>query len=112
MKLYLSILLIVFLWIVEEYLFIFYTLILAGLEFYFLELLIIFYLTSKVLHLKMYRHHKLALTINLFPLILKFIIIILSIKLEKNTSNLIFIKYIWAVPLGVLIYFSNYKVIC
>jgi hypothetical protein len=28
----------------------------------------------------------------------------LSIKLEKNTSNLIFIKYIWAVPLGVLIF--------
>jgi hypothetical protein len=79
-------------------------LILAGLEFHFLELLIIYYLTSKVLHLKMYRHHKLALTINLFPLILKFIIIILSIKLEKNTSNLIFVKYIWAIPLGVLIF--------
>ena len=104
MKQYLSLLLIVFVWIVEEYLFIFYALILAGLEFYFLELLIISYLYSKSLGLKMYRHHKLALIINLFPLILKFIIIILSIKLEKNTSNLIFIKYKWVIPLGILIY--------
>ena len=37
-------------------------------------------------------------------LIVKFIFIILSIKLEKNTSNLIYIKYKWIIPLGVLIY--------
>ena len=100
----LLILLIVFLWILEEYLFLFYALILGGLEFWLLELLIIYYLTSKAFKLKLYKHQKLALTINLFPLIIKFIFIILSTKLEKKTSNLIYIKYIWIIPLGIIIY--------
>ena len=100
----LLILLIAFLWILEEYLFIFYALILGGLEFWLLELLIINYLTSKAFKLKIYKHQKLALTINLFPLIIKFIFIILSTKLEKKSSNLIYIKYIWIIPLGIIIY--------
>ena len=100
----LLILLIVFLWILEEYLFIFYALILDGLEFWFLELLIIYYLTTKEYNLNLYRHQKLSLTINIFPLIIKFIFIILSTKLEKKTSNLIYIKYLWIIPLGIIIY--------
>ena len=100
----LLILLIVFLWILEEYIYIFYALILSGLEFWFLELLIIYYLTSKEFNLELYKHQKLALTINSFPLITKFIFIILSTKLEKKTSNLIYIKYIWTIPLGIIIY--------
>lgn len=103
-KQYLLTLLITLLWIVEEYLFIFYAMILGGLEFWFLELLIICFLTSKMFHLKIYKHQKLALILNIFPLFIKFIFIILSTKLEKKTSNKIFIKYIWLIPLGFLIY--------
>ena len=51
-----------------------------------------------------YNHHKLALAINSFSFILKFISIILSAKLEKKTSNLIYIKHIWVIPVGILIY--------
>ena len=97
LKHYLMILLIIFLWIVEEYLFIFYTMILGGFEFWFFELLIICYLTSKMDYLISFKQHKLAIIINLLPLLLKFISIILSIKLEKNISNLIYIKHIWLI---------------
>ena len=98
------ILLIVFLWIVEEYLFIFYTLILGGLEFWFVELLIICLMAKKIFHLEWYKHHKLALSINVVPLLIKFILTILSNKLENKTSNLIYIIYLWMIPLGIIIY--------
>jgi len=104
LKQYFFILLIVFLWIVEEYLFIFYNFILGGLDSWFLELLIVCYLAREKLHISFYKHHKLSLAINLLPFILKCISIILSTKLEKETSNLIYIKHIWMIPLGILIY--------
>jgi hypothetical protein len=97
------ILLIAFLWLVEEILFIFYTFILDGLEFWLFELLIICYLSSKMLDTPINKHHKLAMLINLFPLIIKYILIVLSAKLEKKTSNLIYIRNIWVIPVGILI---------
>ena len=42
--------------------------------------------------------------INFFPLILKFISIVLSVKLEKETTNLIYIRHIWVITVGILIY--------
>jgi hypothetical protein len=76
--------LIIFLWIFEEYLFIFYTFVLDGLEPSFLELLIVCYLGSKMFKLKLEKYAKIAVIINLFPLILKFVSIALSIKLKKK----------------------------
>jgi len=95
---------IVFLWIVEEYLFIFYYFILGGLDSWFLELLIVCFLARVMFDIQIYKHHKLALSLSSFPFILKYILIILSTKLEKKTSNLIYIKYIWMIPVGILIY--------
>ena len=101
---YYFVLLLVLFWVAEEFLFIFYTLILGGLDSWFLELLIVCYLTQKMFDINFYKHHKLALTISSFPLILKYISIILSSILEKKTSNLIYIKHIWMIPVGTLIY--------
>ena len=98
------VLLIVFLWIVEEYLFIFYIFILGGLDSWFLELLIVCFLAREMFAIQIYKHHKLALAISSFPFILKYISIILSSKLEKKTSNLVYIKHVWMIPIGILIY--------
>ena len=103
-KNYTWILLTAFLWVVEEILFIFYTSILGGLEFWLLELLIVFYLSSKMFHTNIYNHQKCSMLVNLFPLLTKYILVILSVKLEKKTSNLIYIRHLWVVPIGILIY--------
>ena len=92
-------------WIVEDYFFIFYSLILGGLEFWFLELLIVSYLNSKMLYGPIEKYQKLAMIINIFPLILKFVSVVLSTKVQKETSNLIYIKHIWIIPVGIVIYF-------
>ena len=118
MKQYFWILLIAFLWVVEEILFIFYSFILEGLEFWLLELLIVCYLSSKMLRTEIYKHHKLAMLLNFFPLIIKYILIVLSSKLEKKTSNLIYIRHMGVIPVGILIYivlaflrsFANIKI--
>ena len=118
MKKYFWILLTVLLWVVEEILFIFYTFALDGLEFWLLELLIVCYLSSKMLKTSIYKHHKLAMIINLFPLFLKYILIVLSSKLEKETSNLLYIRHMWLIPVSILIYsilalirsFANLKI--
>ena len=118
MKQYFWILLISFLWVVEEISFIFYFLILGGLEFWLFELLIVCYLCSKMLHISIYKHHKLAMLLNFFPLIIKYILIVLSAKLEKKTSNLIYIRHMWVILVGILIYliiaflrsFANLKI--
>jgi hypothetical protein len=91
---------------------------LGGLEFWLLELLIVSYLSSIMFHTKIYKHHKLAMLLNFFPLILKYILIVLGAKLEKKTSNLIYIRHIWVIPVGILIYsilafirsFANLKI--
>ena len=56
--------------------------------------------------------------INMFPLILKFISVVLSTKLEKETSNLKYIKHLWIILVGIIIYlimtflrsFANLKI--
>ena len=95
--------LITFIWVIADYFFIFYSLIFGGLEFWLLEL-IVSYLNSKMFYNRATIYKKLAMIINIFPLVLKFISIVLSIKLEKETSNLIYIKYIWIIPVGIVIY--------
>ena len=102
---YLWIALISFIWVIEDYLFIFYSLILGGLEFWFLELLIVSYLNSKMFYDSIRIYQRLAMIINIFPLILKFITVVLSTKLEKETSNLIYIKHLWVILVGIAIYF-------
>ena len=117
-KKYFWILLIAFLWVFEEILFIFYSFILEGLELWLLELLIVCYLSSKMLRTEICKHHKLAMLLNFFPLIIKYILIVLSSKLEKKTSNLIYIRHMWVIPVGILIYiilaflrsFANIKI--
>ena len=115
---YFWIALIVFIWVVGDYFFIFYSFILGGLEFWLLELLIVSYLNSKIFHNKINIYQKLAKIINIFPLILKFISVALSKKLEKEASNLIYIKHLWMIPVGIIIYlilallrsFANLKI--
>ena len=118
MKQYFWILLVAFLWVVEDIFFIFYSFILGGLEFCLLEILIVCYLSSKMLHTSIYKHHKLAMLLNFFPLILKYILIVLGAKLEKKNSNLIYIRHMWVIPVGILFYlilafirsFANLKI--
>jgi len=102
---YLWIALISFIWVISDYFFIFYSFVLGGLEFWILELLIASYLNAKMLYFSIRIYQRLAMIINIFPLILKFISVILSIKLEKETSSLIYIKHLWVILVGIAIYF-------
>ena len=102
---YIWIALISFAWVIADYFFTFYSLILGGLEFWFLELLIAFYLITQKFYIPNQIYQRLAMIINIFPLIIKFISIVLSIKLEKETSNLIYIKHLWLILVGIAIYF-------
>ena len=103
-KRYFFILLIVFLWIAEEYLFMFYNFILGGLDYWLFELLIVSYLGKKIFHIGLYIHEKFAILINSFPFLLKFASIILNAIIKRINSDLIYIKHKWIIPVGILIY--------
>ena len=115
---------IIFLWIIVEQLLIFYIYLFNHLDFWILELLIISYLNSKLSRIPMYKHQKLAIWLNIFPIILKIMTIIVSFLDEKNRNDddgnleynynnndkinpklkLLFVKYEWLIPIGLLIY--------
>ena len=69
-----------------------------------LELLIIAYLNSKILHTEIYKHQKFVLFFCLIPILFKIITIIL--ELTDGKQQYVYEYNLYLIPLGLLIYFS------
>jgi hypothetical protein len=78
---------------------------LKDLDFWMLELLIMYYFVSRIYHIKLYKHQIFALGFIIIPCILKIITIYLSsINNDGNELPILYIEYIWLIPLGIIIY--------
>ncbi len=116
-------LLIIFLWILVEQLMAFHNNIFNHLDFWMVELLIISYLNSKMFKLKMFKHQKFVIWLNLLPIIFKILTIIISFNDENNKGNsnlkyekvetekdnieslkILYVVYSWLTPIGIVIY--------
>ena len=82
-----KLLLIIFIWIVEEELISYYGNIMMHLDFWMLELMIISIFMVKILNIKLYEHQKLMLLLSFIPFILKVLTIFFAFEQEKYTSN-------------------------
>ena len=97
-------LLIFFILIIYEIFIQIYMNILKDLDFWMIELLILSYINEKMFDIKLYKHQKLAIRLNLFICIFKIISIILSSFLNENKSDILYIKYKFLIPIGIIIY--------
>ena len=100
---FLFVLIIIFGWVFEEQAIEKYNTTLCHLDFWMLELLIIAYLNSKILHTEIYKHQKFVLFFSLIPILFKIITIIIELTEEK--PRYIYKKHWYWIPLGLLIYF-------
>ena len=112
----LSLLTIIFFWVLMEQTIEKYDCILSHLDFWMLELIIISYLNAKIFKNQIYSHHKFVFIFNLFPIIFKIITIILTFKEnEDDKSNnkylnnsgskkLLYLIYWYLIPLSLFIY--------
>ena len=112
-------LLIIFLWVLEEEFISYFNNIMLHLDFWMLELIIVHFFMKKMLKNEVYSHQKLMLWFCIVPFILKLTTIILSFCDEKNpTKNneykysdeidklkIIYVAIPWLWTLGLIIYF-------
>ena len=82
-----KLLIIIFLWILEEQLLFYFKEIFLQLDFWMLELIIINYFMTKILKMNVYDHQRLMLWFCILPLILKLATILLSFLDENNKYN-------------------------
>ena len=115
-----KLLIIIFLWILEEEFISYFNNIMLHLDFWMLELIIVHFFMKKMLKNEVYSHQKLMLLFCFFPFILKLITIILSFCDEKNYSNnnnfkysndieklkIIYVAIKWLWTIGLIIYFT------
>ena len=105
---FLNLLFTIFLWVIMDFFMDFYTHTLKDLDFWFFELLILSYISNKMLKFKLHSHQKLAIYFNSTLCITKMIAIILSF-IDEDSSN-----YLWYtkekpclyVIFGIIIYFA------
>ena len=72
-------------------------------DFWFFEILIVSIIYSKIFLVKIYKHQKLTIILNiLFPSILKIICIILTFN--SNDNSIMYLKYPWWIVIGFLIH--------
>ena len=111
---FLNLLFTIFLWVIMDFFMDFYTHTLKDLDFWFFELLILSYISNKMLKFKLYSHQKLAIYFNSALCITKMIAIILSFIDAKNKENTKNDKYLWytleypvaKIIFGIMIYFA------
>ena len=78
---------------------------LNGIDFWMLELIIINYIYNKMFNTQTFNHQKLAICLNLICGVLKIITIYLSNSYnKKNEIEIIYIKYKWLIPVGIICY--------
>ena len=91
-----------FIWVVQEILLLMFWGFLKDIDFWFLEILTATIIFSKIFLVEVYKHQKLAIGINLIiPSIFKIIAIIFRFKSEEK---IIYTKYPWWVPIGLIGY--------
>ena len=104
-KIYISLFIILIILLFQDLLIYFYIYTLKDLDFWMLELLIITYFSKKILQKSYYKHQVFAIGINLIPCVLKIITIyISSINNDKNANPILYIKYKWIIPIGIIVY--------
>ena len=108
--------LVMFLWVLIEQVIEKYNCIFSHLDFWMIELMIISYLSSKILKIQTYKHQKFVLYFNLVPILFKIATIILSFKgveddkstnkfLDNNGNlKLIYINYPFLMIIGIIFY--------
>ena len=80
---------IIFLWVIMDFFIDFYNYCLKDLDFWFFELIMISFISTKISNFKLYSHQKLAILFNLFLSFTKISIIILSLCDPKKN------EYLW-----------------
>ena len=104
---FLNLLFTIFLWVIMDFFMDFYTRTLKDLDFWFFELLILSFISNKMLKFKLYSHQKLAIYFNSTLCITKMITIILSFIDEDSHDYLWYTKEypFYKVFFGIIIYF-------
>ena len=112
-KIYIFSLFITFIWIIKDLLIEIFDSSLKGLDFWMLELLIMYYFNSKIFgvnQIKLYKHHILSFMLNIFPCILKIIVICaLDILGSSENKKNIYLKYKWLIAVGIIFYLIIYS---
>ena len=100
-----TLLFITILWVIQEQLIQLYINTLRNLDFWMLQLIIMYYFMKKTFNVDLYKHQKLSFIIIIFPFIFKVITIILScISNDKNDPGIIYIENKFLIPIGILLY--------
>ena len=112
----LFLLFIIIIWVLIEQIIEKYNCTLTHLDFWMIELIIISYLNARIMKQQIYKHHKLAIIVNLFPMVCKILTIYLSFKSNNNNDNnnkyldkndnikLLYLVFWYVIPLGIFIY--------
>ena len=101
---FLFLLIIIFLWVLEEQVLDIYSRNLPHIDFWMLELIIIAKLNSIILKIPIFKHQKFVLYFSLVPIIIKIITII--IEIEDGKKEFIYEDNLYWIPIGLLIYFT------
>jgi len=105
-KSFLYLLFIIFLWVIMDFFMDFYTHTLKDLDFWFFELLIVSYFSTKMLNIKLHSHQKLAIYFNSTLCLTKITAIILSFCDDESDQYLWYTKdAFFKVFFGIMIYF-------
>ena len=105
-KSFLYLLFIIFLWVIMDFFMDFYTHTLKDLDFWFFELLMVCYFSTKMLKLKLHSHQKLAIYFNSTLCLTKIAAIILSFCDDESDKYLWYTKdAFFKVFFGIMIYF-------
>jgi len=104
-KYFVTLLLIIILWVIVVQLKQLYNDFLKNLDFWMLELIIMFYFMKKTFKVELYKHQKLSFLIIIFPFIFKIGTIILSIiSHDENDPGFLYIDYKLLIPIGIILY--------
>ena len=78
---------------------------LFNFDYFMLILLIISFINAKMFNLKTYKHHKCAIYLNFITVfIFQSISFILSMNLEENNEQNLYMIHKWLIPIGFIIY--------
>ena len=112
-KIYIFSLIITFIWIIKDLLIEIFDSSLKGLDFWMLELLIMYYFNSKIFRvnqIKLYKHHILSFILNIIPCIFKIIVICALDNLNSSEDKKsIYLKYKWLIVFGIIFYLIIYS---
>lgn len=90
-----------FFWVVDEIILIIFSTFLSNIDFWFFEILMVSFFYSRIFLIRIYRHQKIAIIINLLPSLLKTATIILSFYSQEQK---VYTEYPWWIPIGIFLF--------